>query len=410
MSLQNQTAPMYAEIMNKVQQMLDSSTQQRTNLYFENAISKNMSAGTSNIDLFANLAPYFIYLPEAYVELTITGVANVDYITNFGFFKSATLNIGDVRLEDVSDCQLAATLRALVENTKDYNESVLSSTGFSTEHLATNDVKASILPDVSDPVLRVEIPLTSLFASVKFLPLLYGVEIKLNFVQNPPSVMAVQNGVNPVAIHISDLRLVVPSYVPSPEMKVGLEEFISQNSFESEFAIESTYTRVSNAITNANPSDSWTINGTPVRLYTVLLANNTAATDRMEFNNPTTFLQSVQLQYDGQNVLSQAMRSATAGDLQQAYHAYVDIFRKQNNILGCPMSYAEFKLNNTVYCFDLTNQPESLFKSAANHTLTYEITAPAPAGGAPYNLGSVVIRQQRVKIIGSNRQIYLAQI
>lgn len=414
MALQPTSSYLYQELLNRVPSFVDKSSQSRQMLFFDNNVSTNIASGTSNIGIDCNLAPYMIYLPEAFVEITLTGWnTKVNYLQNFGFFKNGYIQIGDSQIEQINDIQLASTVRALIENSREYNESALAMASLDVLHAEKATTvglrsvnQLALISATTGEKLILNVPLSAFFACVKWLPLLYGVDISLNFETNPVTGLAVESDAAATCF-ISNLRLCIPSYQPSGEVKTQIDTLLSTDAFESIVTVETAYTR-NTPVSSASTGDTFSVSGTPTRVYLATPWSATAHPDRMHLNLPTDVnITSLQLQYDGTNVLTQNLRSLSAKDKGQAYRQYLDVLRHQNNVMGSAMSYGEFQ-DNIVYCFDLSAQNESVYSSKANHNLSYEITSTYNA--QTYQLASVVILQKRIAIRGGNGKISVANV
>jgi len=331
------------------------------------------------------------------------------------FFRRASIEINGSRIEDIADAQIVSSLRMLTENTRAYNETVLSQ-GYS---VATSSTARKL---AKQPGQVVFIPLQQIFASVKHIPLLYGCKIRLEFSKNPfvDMVAAYTNpdAQSPVSdIWLSDIRLRVPVYIPTDLMKTEIESKLAgEKAFEREFAFELAWLRAGNPVTAPNPQESMAIaTGTPVRVYLapVPTAADGTAGNRTAYLPGTagSYFQRVNILLDNRRVLESDLLNMNRDDCAEFYMQYLDHLRKQNYSLGAPLSYDDFRATYQIICFDIQHQDQSLFSSGRSHDLALDITSNhgATPATANYRIYTVVILRAKAKLVGANSMVYIVK-
>jgi len=422
-SLEFNTQGLYEKIFDK--EVLDTATEQRKVVIFENTQSRSLDASSSqNWMISADCKNKMVFLSEAYLELKLTvapagdtTVAKLRY-SLFSFFKRISLSIQGARIEDISDAQIVSAVRALTENCLTYNSTVLSSTGFSVDQTATE----RLLTPVDNS--RLMIPLGALFLSVKHIPLLYGCMIDISGTRNSfndiisSNDQAASGTASTVTdVFFSDIRMHCPVYQPTPSVRTMIESRLLNTGFEREFWYEHGYVHKSAKITAADPQISFTVaEGLPSRIYVVPVPSNkegTATADRVTFlcGSADSYLKNINLIVDNTRLLERDITNDFRADCQDLYRVYIDHLRKQDSALGAPLSLAEFRSTYQIVCFDLQHQPQTLFQTGRTHDIQFSATSVHgnTAGTADYSLYCVVILKSKAKLVGSAGAIYISK-
>lgn len=217
--------------------------------------------------------------------------------------------------------------------------------------------------------------------------------------------------------YINDIRLHCPIYIPTDAQRAEIEERLLQEGFSREWYFEHVYTRQSNVVSAANPTESFAVSGgVPIRVYCVPVpkaSENSSTADRTVFlpGTATSYISRINLTVDGQRVVEKDLENSGRTDCADFYRAYLDHLRRQDNTLGATLSYDDFRLYYNIICFDLQHQDKTLFDTSRAHDIAYEIqsTHGGTAATADYRLYTVVVLKAKMKIVGSNGQIYITK-
>lgn len=407
MSVAIRTKELYDDIFRPEE--LDHSTVERHLEYIDNDKGEGLTNATSKYKVKADMKSKFFKPSEGFVELTLayaiaTGVITSTHLSNLPYFNRGTLSINNTRIEDVSDLQIASNVRALTENNKIYNESVLSACGFDAKKENTRDI---VLVNGN----KIQIPLPVLFLSTKFMPMLYGCDFEVELTRTQLNDMI--HGTTGIlsALYYTDVKLVLPVYKPNDETKAMIDAQIASG-WEREFVYEHVITGVSNLITAVNPSTGMTISdGVPVRLYTVCVPDsveNVDTAERTTFSLSGAVLNAFNVKYDGSRVFDADVSAQSATAVGEVYRMYLDHLRRQDNLIGAPMSYNDFVTdNNIIYCTDLSSQDRSLWESNRTHDIKYEIRNNTHTNH--YRIYSVCVCQAKMRLKGSKDQVYITK-
>ena len=418
MSLALNTAGLYSDIFE--QPILDRATEERRMTYLDNGKSRAMTAADTDYSIQADLKSKMFYLAESFLEIKLEGatsnaaaqLAKLRFALS-PFLKRARLLINGTTVEDIADVQIAGAARMLTENSRPFNETVLSQIGYASAPASDTRQLIKVAGQ------RVLIPLWAIFLSVKNMPMLYGCELRIELSRNVFNDQISHNdhaasgtASTTTDLYFADVRLAMPIYVPTPVQKAAIEERLVAG-FEREFIYEWGYVKTSNKIIAANPSESFTVSGgVPVRLYLAPVADDheaAATQDRTTFlpGSADSYFSRVNVRVDGKRVLERDLENPARLDAVDFWRAYLDHLRKQDHMLGSALTYEEFRNYYQLICVDLAHQEQTLYDSGRAHDIVWDISSVhgSTASTADYRLYTVVIMQAKMKIKGSDGQI-----